>query len=1143
MSDIPFLGGMLGGGDASDPIVTRLPDTQAAFQTKYQTIAPALGQLPEHIRNALVQFDTDRVNKGQQPLSIPQTASVVKSALTGQAQTLGREKKPGNFLSNVVSDIGQIASSVPRLPVALYREVQELPTLPSVVSGAVSSSKSPGEMLSRIANAPGIRFIPGTYVAGNLARGGEGVNELATHPVMSFLDVLPIAGKVAKGTKVGKAGAAAGRRPLPALLTQTLDDAGELTPNIVGKGVEAIKRTAPGQLATEAFGAQTRSMVQLYNQYKGRAMEDAHLGSTELGQLAQRSRTLHTKYTETLGSERIAALTELIQHDPAKIPDLGDIERTFIAEARELTDDLARHSIDSQDLVDFRGEVYPVEVGRRLVSTESRFNSRAQRITNDILPKLKAIEAPSEKVTQLIADIEAGDWKAALDTYQRRITRSKTRLGAPSQVGAKVAPAADLSLAAVANIRKSLRDVVASEKRLGRLVESNPPARYAPLIEQEARTRLGANIMARFPNDPETVAKITEAITSRNYAGLPGFDINELRALQKEVQATWQDLKAQGLEPVYVHHVSPDRVGQIDNPRVSPTPVKPSQFRERSLDFSPHVNDITVAISHQAMELLSQRASQSFSTDLLTKFGKDEASLLQEYMGAAKVHSSRNPAIDQLTHAERLMRREWTPFDPASVLSPYAVKGLGIKGERVWLPKTVANTLKRMQAPNAPRVTALLDPIMGAFRTSILPLSPRWHVYNILGGGVVTAARTNPITIWKYLGEARKILKGDLTQLPEGIRFGLGGISRDLIDFQYRSMGTLRRLFDEAQDKSPLLRGASDAASTIIKKSFDLNAFFDDMYRVMSYKYGYDKALTKGLSKEMAQRAGVELSRKILQQWDELTPIERTILRNVFPFYGFMQHILRYTLSYPFDHPIRASMMAQFARNELEDMNTGLPQTFLNSFFLGAPDKNGNVKSINLRGLNPFTDVANYFTLAGFLGATNPLISTTLQQAGIDTQTGGPELYPTLRYDARTGRLVADTGNPLLRLVENTIPQARILTALTGASSEFKALMQTNPAAAKRMLASQAGLPVMVRDHNVPQEQFKAELRRQDAQDSARNEALKTGDYDYAKEFPGLRPLLAQIEQLQGSGALAPYDPNTQPSQQSVGTRLSPPTI
>src|SRR5207253_7769971 len=108
------------------------------------------------------------------------------------------------------------------------------------------------------------------------------------------------------------------------------------------------------------------------------------------------------------------------------------------------------------------------------------------------------------------------------------------------------------------------------------------------------------------------------------------------------------------------------------------------------------------------------------------------------------------------------------------------------------------------------------------------------------------------------------------------------------------------------------------------------------------------------------------LSRRVLIQWDNLTPIERSVIRPVLPFYGWISHILRYAYHYPIDHPFRAAVTASFARNELADLGTGMPQTLLNSLFLGNPDSNGKVTGINVGGLNPFRDVANYMTLGGF---------------------------------------------------------------------------------------------------------------------------------------------------------------------------------
>ena len=51
--------------------------------------------------------------------------------------------------------------------------------------------------LEAILKAPGVRMIPLTYVAGNLVAGPRGWRELASHPLMTALDVLPVADEFA----------------------------------------------------------------------------------------------------------------------------------------------------------------------------------------------------------------------------------------------------------------------------------------------------------------------------------------------------------------------------------------------------------------------------------------------------------------------------------------------------------------------------------------------------------------------------------------------------------------------------------------------------------------------------------------------------------------------------------------------------------------------------------------------------------------------------------------------------------------------------------------------------------------------------------------------------------------------------------
>jgi hypothetical protein len=180
--------------------------------------------------------------------------------------------------------------------------------------------------------------------------------------------------------------------------------------------------------------------------------------------------------------------------------------------------------------------------------------------------------------------------------------------------------------------------------------------------------------------------------------------------------------------------------------------------------------------------------------------------------------------------------------------------------------------------------------------------------------------------------------------------------------------------------------------------------------------------------------------------------------------------------------------------------------------------------SLRLGPLNPFRDVANYFTLAGFLGATNPILTTISQMAGVNTTQGGPDLYPHLEYNPDTGRLGATMPNPLQALLNNTLPQSRLLTDLLN-GSEFRQLTRANAQSAKNLVLSDMGIPMLFQPVNIPMETAKAELARERSQSLAMSAALRTGNDTSAMRYPQLAPLLGQIRSLQASGALSQFQP------------------
>ncbi len=671
------------------------------------------------------------------------------------------------------------------------------------------------------------------------------------------------------------------------------------------------------------------------------------------------------------------------------------------------------------------------------------------------------------------------------------------------------------------------KTVSKATRKVEQFVSSNAPARFQPTIINKAE----AQVLAGYTEHPDFPA-ITQAISERNYSQYPGLQ-SEMSKSIRGIERTWQDLRDEGLNPGFISHVSPEAANSTLHPTVVPREITESWTKKRTLDVTPYVPDANVVVPHMAMETLRKSASQSFVDDYLipshvrmaeTPLG-DKPPLIDDYLPDARRRYPDNPELIR-QEAERLMRRENEVFDPAKFGGSRS-KLTNLGTDKMWIPKNIAKNLDRFQNPIKNGFTAVLDPAMNAFRMSVLGFSPRFQVNNIFGGGMIALAEDPGILT--YLSKARGMLKGDVP--PEvmavadriGIGTGIGQIPRESLEWQQLAGQTM---FQHASGRT--LRKLFDSASTITGKSFELNAFVDDMYRTAAYLRGYDKALTKGLSAAEATEAGVNLSRKLLQKWDRMTPIERTVIRYAMPFYGWASHILPYVLKYPFDHPWRAEIMSNFTRNEIQDMGSGLPERFLNAFFLGHPDAKGNIKAIQTGGLNPFSGVANYFTWAGFTGNMNPVVGSILEALGVDTRSGGPELYPELSYDPETGRVTTKGKSFLPALIGNLIPQSQILTDLFLGSNDFKSLLKSDPQAAARRLLSEGGLPILYRQYNLPQEQFKAELARQSAQATAKSKALKSGDINSLNRYPALRGYVAQLNALRSSGRLGAYTPQGQ---------------
>lgn len=1000
------------------------------------------------------------------------------------------------------------------------------------------------------------------------------------------------AGTLAKGERVA--------RPLTELLMRRVDEGG-ITPTrsgeVIGHGMEAFGRTKPGQLAQQAWGQQSRALSSMVSRYTERlhgqmnpAMIERH-ADDPLARLYTEAETMAQRY-EDISPDRQREIGRIVQEEPEQIPSFIGREGEFVNEVRDLTEKFLPEGIKRGELatVEMFGspEVYDIKTAstiqkvrnqRGVVADVSRYRNVAAGSDPTVDPAsiLEDLNAPLSREAFKPADrlrlAEARIYALGRHGYEinpllKSLAEARRRGGdsgvqllgdsieawrASDSTATPIRPARPIE-GPLPGVDRKIRaylnrtDRNYGEKRMRNLTRRQSrvegmaaPARFQPVIQRETRRAVKEHLDNEYRFNPDAdLDEMMRLADEGNFDLIPGLEKTEYRRIQRGIIQTWSEMKRDGVDPIFVHHVSPTAARRLNYPRILERLETPTQIRKRTNDMSPTFNDIGVSLRHQGMEWLSRRGTEEFINEFGATYGRTERALREEYLPAARKAAEIDPRLDVGGHLEQMINREWESYNPESFVT-WQSPNLTQYREGIRIPKNLAANMKRMHTPASNRLTAVLDPIMNVFRTSLLPLSPRWQLYNIVGGGVMTMARTNPIAIVQYFREAMDMVKNQ--RLPEGLpRGGMVSAPRETVEWMHRASltekigasynflggATMRRILDSTQK-------VRDAGGNLVQKSYNWNGMVDDFYRSIAYLYGTDKALTKGMTRDAAQQQGISLVRKVMQSWDEATPIERSVMRYVFPFYGWMQHIMRYTMSYPFDHPIRTAITASFARNELEDMGDALPERFMNMFFVGSPGLDGKVTGINVAGMNPFSDVANYFTLAGFMGQMNPLISTMLQSVGVDPMSGGPELYPNLRYSPETGRLTADTGNPLTNLVGNIVPQSRVLMQLSGRSAEFRQLLRTNPDAARRMLQSEMGIPIIARDVNVPEEIFKAELSRIEAQDTALNRGLKTGNLSQANQFPGLQAYLDQIQALQSSGQLADYEaPNDMPGLQTL---------
>lgn len=731
-------------------------------------------------------------------------------------------------------------------------------------------------------------------------------------------------------------------------------------------------------------------------------------------------------------------------------------------------------------------------------------------------------------------------------------------------------------LDATASYRPKLTN---ARRRLKQRTDKNPPARFAPKLEQQFLDELKREIDVHFAGTPD-FDRYLDLYAAREYDRIEfpidpdtGQPFTTVSDIKREIKGGWTDLKDAGFNPYFVHRAGENALSAMARPNILEVPRTPSDTLARGFDATPHVPDPQLALTHQAYEYVNRRGSEAF-IDQVAKLGTTKAQLRDRYRERAKSIIARDPTRDLTTVMDQLISKEWTPFNPGEFVSFPTGALKRWDSQDIWVRHEIKSNLAELhKAPSDRIITSLFDPVMKVFRTSLLPLSIRWQINNFGSMMVLFSATASSPNATRNLLNAYKMARGQADDVPAELllsqgafnvpaefadhwndrirRAGQGDVvaTRELAQGGRAYLGgkTLRRLWDEATLKT----------GKFISGSYSLNQFFDDMLRSFSY-LDYNDKINRSLARkagldtaEVAAEAAIGHANRVMMNWGKMTAWERTIMRSVFPFYGWIQHILKFTLAYPGNHPVRASIYSNLIEAEMSDWETSeggssLPRDIGHLLFLGAPDADGNVTALGMGGANPFGDVANWFSLAGFLatngdqgdlralgGNFNPILGAALEAFGVDPVTSGPDLFPQMTFNPETGRLEPKGRGFGEALVGNILPQSRAFTVFT---DEWGDIVERDPDAARRMIAGSLGVPTVTQNVNVPDEQIRGELNRQQAADEAKREAMRTGNFDAMNEYPSLRPLAAMMKSLDEQGLLERFRPPVREDSRSLGS-------
>jgi len=295
------------------------------FQTSWnKTVNWAKSQgIPQSAIYPVYQLDSKRLLSGTYPMSEAERTRAILAADNPNNVTPLPTDTPST--GSGLSAVGHFFSNVEHDAANIFTGLQPTKLIPSIVDGVVNTVEHPNWILNPEKNTLA-QWIPGVAAIGEYMQGGW--SNVASHPLISFLDVLPLA-----DTGVGllaKAGLGAGiaeRAGIPEALLGRSRLLGQDAQN--GVGALTLARKVVGNLPTRTKG--------LFRNADG---------LPEYGNLTVSTRLKHYANTHMAGSDQAHLAGSMVKITSAASHDLASMSQAWDEAYAKLSPDQARQAYD-----------------------------------------------------------------------------------------------------------------------------------------------------------------------------------------------------------------------------------------------------------------------------------------------------------------------------------------------------------------------------------------------------------------------------------------------------------------------------------------------------------------------------------------------------------------------------------------------------------------------------------------------------------------------------------------------------------------------------------------------------------------------------------------------------------------------------